>query len=389
MRPLLRLFVSVAVAMGFMSPSAEAQRRPVQDRTFMVTVLAHRVSWQVSDGWPEASVIPLLRDNPPRAGYAADNPAIIAAINAMMSTNGIWPMVSWWGPGEGNYGGDHFMERFLGQPGPPLAVLYEATGRLRNDFQLKGVPEDKGGSDIDFDQPVNADTFVADMVYLHERYFSGPHKDRFLRIDGKPVVFIWISHAFKGPFDKAMERVRARVPLYLIGSDFTVPLYTRRGIETVVPAMDAISTYGGYWWDHYGLEMTEQYPKEYKQAVRAWSVWMDTHAPHMDIMPPMIFNYDERLIKGRRGYHFSSTPAMARQLALAVREAIADPCATRVLPLAFIVSYDECYEGTCIIPSEQHGSAYQDVVRDVFKDPVVITREQLRECGPERDRPGR
>jgi hypothetical protein len=180
--------------------------------------------------------------------------------------------------------------------------------------------------------------------------------------------------------------VRAQVPVYLIGSDFTVPLYTRPGIGTVVPAMDAISTYGGYWWDHYGLEMTEQYPKEYKQAVKAWSVWMDTHAPHMAIMPPMIFNYDERLIKGRRGYHFSSTPAMAHQLALAVRETIADPCATRVLPMAFIVSYDECYEGTCIIPSEQHGSAYQDVVHDVFKDPVVITAEQSRACHSDRDR---
>jgi hypothetical protein len=349
----------------------------------MVTVLAHRVSWQVSDGWPEASVIPLLRDRPD-GGYAADNPAIIAAINGMMTANGIWPMVSWWE--KDTYAGDRYLDAFLAVPGPPLAILYEATGRLKNNRELLGIPDDRGGSDIDFDYQPNADTFVSDMVHLHRKYFTGPHAGRFIQVDGRPVVHIWISHAFTGAFDKAMERVRAQVPVYIIGSDFTVPLYTREGIETVVPAMDAISSYGGYWWDHYGLEMTEQYPREYKQAVRAWSAWMDKHAPHMTIMPPMIFNYDERLIKGRRGYHFSSTPDMARQMAQAVREVIADPCQTRVLPMTFIVSYDECYEGTCIIPSEQYGSAYQDVVRDVFRNPIVITAEELAWCRPERDR---
>lgn len=385
MKSLLRLMTCVMAATFCLLCTVSAQERRLTDRTFMVYVLAHRVSWQASDGWPAASVIPLLRDDP-RGGYASDNPAIISAINSMMSANGIWPMVSWWGPGERNVGGDHFMDRFLAQPGPPLAILYEATGRLKNEFQLTGVPEDRGGSDIDFAKPVNADTFVADMVYLHQRYFTGPHADRFMRVDGRPVVFIWISHAFKGPFDEAVRRVRAQVPIYIIGSDFTTPMYTREGIESVVPALDAISTYGGYWWDHYGLQMTEQYPKEYKQAVRDWSAWLEKHAPHVAIMPPMTFNYDERLIPGRHGYHFSSTPEMARQLALAAREVIADPCQTRVLPVVFVVSYDECYEGTCIIPSEQHGSAYQDVVREVFAEPITITAEQQMQCRPDRDR---
>jgi hypothetical protein len=378
----MRLTAIILSILGLLPATVSAQGSRA-GRTFMVTVLAHRVSWQVSDGWPEASVIPLLRDNP-RGGYAADNPAIIAAINAMMEANGIWPMVSWWE--KDTYAGDRYLDGFLAIPGPPLAILYEATGRLKNDFQVKGIPEGRGGSDIDFTYQPNADVFVDDMVHLHRKYFTGPHKDRFLRVDGRPVVFIWISHAFKGPFDKAMERVRAQVPVYIIGSDFTVPLYAREGIETVVPAMDAISTYGGYWWDHFGLEMGPDYPVAYKQAVRDWSAWLGEHAPHMAIMPPMIFNYDERLISGRHGYHFSSTPEMARHMAQAVREVIEDPCQSRVLPMTFIVSYDECYEGTCIIPSEQHGSAYQDVIRDVFKGPVVITAEEMARCRPERDR---
>lgn len=383
MRLPFRLIVSVAVAMGMLSQQTEAQGRRTQGRTFLVTVMAHRVSWQASDGWPEASVIPLLRDRPD-GGYAAANPAIIAAINTMMSVNGIWPMVSWWE--KDTYAGDKYLDAFLEQPGPPLSILYEATGRLKNDFQVRGIPEDMGGGDIDFAYQPNADMFVSDMIHLHTKYFKGPHADRFVRVDGRPVVFIWISHAFKGPFDAAVARVRAQVPVYIIGSDFTVPLYTRQGIETVVPAMDAISTYGGYNWDLYGLEMTPEYPKAYTRAVRDWSAWMDAHAPHMAIMPPMIFNYDERLITGRHGYHFSSTPAMARVMAQTVRDVIADPCLARVLPMAFIVSYDECYEGTCIIPSEQHGSALQDAVHDVFREPITITADQIAACRPERDR---
>ena len=372
------LLAGVVALFGMICAPANGQDAQANDRVFMTTVLAHRVSWHTyPGGWSRASVMP--RDWP--GGYSSVDPTVINAINRQMSANGIWSMVSWWGPGQ-NYGGDVFMDAFLSQPGDPIAVLYEATGRLKNNFQLNGTPEGQGGEAIDFNVQSNADTFVEDMVHLHQRYFSGPHANRFLRIDGRPVVFIWISHAFDGPFDKAVERVRARVPVYLIGSDFSVPLYARPGIETVVPAMDAISTYGGYWWGTYGTVMTEKYVADYRKAVSDWSDWMGKHAPHMKIMLPMTFNYDERLLTGRHGYHFSSTPAMAEQMAWTVRSIIADPCMTRVLPVTFIVSYDECYEGTCIIPSVEYGSAYQDIVREVFAGPITVTRDQQRECRP-------
>jgi len=375
------LTCATAVLAAALFPATGVAQSDVEqsgNRPFMITVLAHRVSWHsVPGGWDHASVMP--RDWP--HGYASNDPGVIADINKQMSDAGIWSMSSWWGWEQGkSFGGDVFMDAFLSVPGPPTAVLYEATGRLKNNLELKGIPEGKGGEDYDFSEPFNADTFVNDMVYLHSKYFTGAHADRFLRIDGRPIVFIWVSHAFTGPFDAVMARVRAQVPVYLIGSDFSVPAHFREGIEHVVPAMDAISSYGGYDPNQFGLEMDGKYIAAFRGALAQWRGWLAANTHGVKIMPPMIFNYDERLIPGRHGYHFHASLDVARQYAQEVRNAIADPCQTGILPMTFIVSYDECYEGTCIIPSIEYQSQYQDMVHEVFKDPVIITREQRQGC---------
>lgn len=372
-------FRSVAAALCVLTGAVTAPAQESPNTTFTIPVFAHRVTWHTVPGnWHQSSVMPLLRDNP-AGGYASVNPAIISAINEQMTANGISPMVSWWP--QDWLGGNDFLDAYLPIPGPKIALLYEATGRLKTNKDLHG-PSGNQSTDVryDFSVPANADRFVADMVYLHRTYFTGPYADRFTRIDGRPVVFIWITHAFDGPFDKVMARVREQVPVYLIGSEFSVPFHARRGIETIIPAMDAVSSYGFYWPDQHGPNMSDAFVAEYTRALGTWSAWLSVRAPHVKILSPLIFNYDETLIPGRRGINFRSTPAVARRLAQAARTAIADPCTTRVLPMAYVTSYDECYEGTCVITSEEYGSTYLDILRETFTPPVTITPEQRNNC---------
>lgn len=378
--------VLTVLATAFSASAQDVQSVPADP--YVIDVYAHYVTWhEVPGEWHTASVMPVLRDNAV-GGYEAENPAMIAANNAIMTANGIRPMTSWWGPTLN--GGDNFLDVYLPIPGPQTAILYEATGRLKSNAQLYG-PSGNKDKDVryDFSVPFNADTFVADMKYLHRRYFTGPYANRFARIDGRPVVFIWISHAFDGPFDRAMERVRQEVPVYLIGSDFGVPFGVRPGGETVIPAMDAISAYGVYNPRHYGAEMSDEFVTGYVQALQAADTWMAVHAPHMKIMAPLGFNYDETLIPGRSGLLFRGSPEVSRRWTQEVRKAIANPCNARLLHSAFLVSFDECYEGTCITPSKEYGSVYLDIIRETFTPPVITDPDWRLDCKSPQDGPRR
>lgn len=345
-----------------------------------VPVVAHYMNWAtVPGGWSTASVMPLLRDNP-AGGYTSANPAIIAEHNRQMAANGIWPMMSWWGPD--TYAGDRFLDQYLQVPGPPLAILYEATGRLLTNRQIRegavtaplpmpaphrAVMRAGSGDDrFDFRQAVNANTFVADMEHLHRKYFSGPHADRFVRVDGRPMVFVWISHAFDGPFDEAVARARERAAFYLVGSDFSVPFHMRSGGESVVRGYDAMSAYGFYDPDRYGLDMDQRFISEYGAAVPRWQSWLDQHAPGVRLLLPIGFAYDETLIPGRRGVVFRSSYEVARRYAGNVRTMVTNPCGTRLLRMAYVTSFNECYEGTCVEPSEEYGTGYLDILRETF-----------------------
>jgi len=383
------LFLSAVLAAAPASPQA----REREHISAPVPVLAHYMNWAtVPGGWSTASVMPLLRDNP-AGGYTSANPAIIAEHNRQMAANGIWPMMSWWGPD--TYAGDRFLDQYLSVPGPPLAILYEATGRLLTNRQIRegavtaplpmpapdrAVMRAGSGDDrFDFRQAVNANTFIADMEHLHRKYFTGPHADRFVRIDGRPVVFVWISHAFDGPFDEAVAHARERAAFYLVGSDFAVPFYMRSGGESVVRGYDALSAYGFYDPNRYGLDMNQKFLTEFNAAVPQWETWLGKNAPGVRLLLPMGFAYDETLIPGRRGVVFSSSYEVARKYAEDVRSLITAPCGTSLLRIAYVTSFNECYEGTCVEPSEEYGTGYLDIIRQVF-----AVERTLEPC--ERDR---
>jgi len=394
----MRRVLLLLAAFWAMAVSSSSQPIGRQQISEPVPVLAHYMNWAtVPGGWATASVMPVLRDNP-AGGYTSANPAIIAEHNRQMAANGIWPMMSWWGPD--TYAGDRFLDQYLAVPGPPLAILYEATGRLLTNRQIRegGVtapfPElspnraimraGSGDDRYDFRQAVNANTFIADMEHLHRKYFTGPHANRFVRVDGRPLVFVWISHAFDGPFDQAVAHARERAAFYLVGSDFSVPFFMRSGGESVVRGYDAVSAYGFYDPNRYGLDMDQRFISEYGAAIPQWQVWLDRNAPGVQLLLPMGFAYDETLIPGRRGVVFRSSYDIARRYAESVRTTLTNPCGTRLLRLAYLTSFNECYEGTCVEPSEEYGTAYLDIVRETF-----ATQRTLEPCERNRDSGGR
>ena len=139
----------------------------------------------------------------PMAGlYDSRDPKVISEHIEQSLRAGIsfWA-VSWWGPGSGT--DQAFRRSILTHPEASklkYAALYESQGRfggLRNPHYKR---------------------WIGDLEYLKKTYFDDPH---YLKVDGKPVLFIYLSRVFfRNRGEDALKQMRERFPeIYLVGDD--------------------------------------------------------------------------------------------------------------------------------------------------------------------------
>jgi hypothetical protein len=90
--------------------------------------------------------------------------------------------------------------------------IHKVRWAIFYDFPLRTYYLEEQGLDMDqplnFNQQIAYDTFVRDFVHFATKYFSHP---QYLTIDGRPVVYIWATHAFTGNFAGAMAEARQKV----------------------------------------------------------------------------------------------------------------------------------------------------------------------------------
>lgn len=91
-----------------------------------------------------------------------------------------------------------------------FCILYESAGIL-------GLDPKKG---IEFDSETT-EKFVSDLVFIANRYFAHPS---YRKIEGKPVVYLYLSRTFSGDYANAIRRAREAVgilgfSLYLVGDE--------------------------------------------------------------------------------------------------------------------------------------------------------------------------
>jgi len=146
-----------------------------------------------------------------------------------------WLSLSWWGPD--SYSNETFVDHVL--PADALgdvqvSILYETTNRLEQD----------PGWNVDFDDEANREQFVEDVEYLADEYFG---HDNYLRIDDKPVVYMYVAGGFigdiRGAFDAAADAIGEE--LYVVAD---MPLEVREpGKADHMFAFDAVSNYTGFY----------------------------------------------------------------------------------------------------------------------------------------------
>jgi hypothetical protein len=334
------------------------------------------MTWLHQDSWSFASTWPILRDPeyPLPRGYDSEDPFIYRAHDKAAVRHGLVWLWSWWGRERG-LGGDRTLRSYLdGDPDTPvqLIVLYEATGILAS--SREGF--------FDFDDPENHRQFVDDMAYLDRSYWSNPrYAHRFFRLDGRPALFTWNSRNFVGAWSATVASARQQAPFYLVGSEFALELgpdgrpVVRSDLAEVAAPLDAISSYGIYdpRFVPASGRLDDTYAGRYEQALRGWAEILLTAAPHARLIPPLQFAFDD---------HYARPAARHPPLASSGEEAIAvarvarrlvddarsgDPRYRNVLPVVFVVSWNEHIEGSAIEWTYEHPYGYLAAAISAFR----------------------
>lgn len=108
-------------------------------------------------------------------------------------------VIDWWN--KGDYLEDttlHYLLKSEEMDGFKFAIMYNSDSHLRR----------KSDYTIDFDK-TNMTFFLQDIYYIAQTYFSHPN---YLRIDGRPVIYLYQASAYIGNIYEAMQHMR-----YVVG----------------------------------------------------------------------------------------------------------------------------------------------------------------------------
>ena len=270
----------------------------------------------------------------PELGYynSADAAVIEAHINHSVEANIQFWVCSWWGPG--GYDDNIIKNHILAHPQAgklKYAIFYESPGRL-------GYSSDPDYTNL-----------MPDFHYLAENYFSHPH---YLRIDDRPVVFIYLSRLyFRTTGDEELAELRATYPyLYIVGDE----IYDWHYNSNNAAKWDAVTAHdmytrllGVYGATHQALERLEELLDDGKTAANKVGV---------GLIPFCAPGYNDRGVReGHTGVprYFEDDPLSKegdffRSMLRDVVVPKVDPLAEKML---MVVTFNEWHEDTQIEPT--------------------------------------
>jgi hypothetical protein len=242
-------------------------------------------------------------------------------------------LCSWWGPGTNE--DSVFRQSILPHPYASelrYGILYESTGRLGS------------FSDPDYSN------LISDFRYFAQNYFNNPN---YLKIDGRPVVFIYLTRAyFRSPSsDIALADLRTAFPgVYIMADEVFGPDYSsyNAGKWDAVTAYDvygqALAPYGS---THAALNELKRIMTEARIAANNVGV---------GFVPFATPGFNDRSIRdGHRGAprYFEDRPTsvegdLFRTMLRDVAVPKVDPLAKNIL---MVTSFNEWHEDTQIEPT--------------------------------------
>lgn len=218
---------------------------------------------------------------------------------------------------------------------------------------------------VDFDNRENRRVLKSDLKTFAEKYF---HRENYLHIDEKPVVYWFASGAFRGDVAGAFREAEAEIgkDVYQISDSLGDP--TRTSADRLAP-FQGIAPYNPYDPSLVSEKDFEGFLDSVLQKYLL-SALASNHAD-FDFFPTVIPGYDESRIDSRdRDFpvlerhpeRFKEFCERASQFVHPERNAV------------FVTSFNEWPEYTAIEPSESYGTAYLETAELALRSRDVIHR---------------
>jgi len=250
--------------------------------------------------WGHGSDFPFSNYLPLQGYYDTEDPAVIAQQLSEAQYAGVEAFISsWWGAGHGT---DAALTTLMDETTKP--------GSNHPDMRWAIYYEPEGYSD-----PSSADILV-DLQYLEKTHFNDP---AYLRVDGKPVVFVWADSSDDADMADRWDAANAA-----FGNNAFVVLKLFSGYETVPDQPDS--------WHQYGPA----------------SAYSD-HAPYSATVSPGFWLKGESVRLERDIDRFTAD----------VQRMVATGAYWQL-----ITTWNEWGEGTGVEPTSQFGSIYLDALAE-------------------------
>jgi hypothetical protein len=267
-----------------------------------------------------------------------------------------------------NFGIDVLKVEYLPQfddtitPGILDADLGQTKICLMYDSRLRFESVGFASPPYDFDQEKIATTFIDDMNHIADTYFDS---DNYFKIDGRPVLWIYVTRDFTGPYKQVIDTVRENLSdrgyqIYLVGDT----VFWNYKLDQV-NAFDAVSCYTAYAGRP---QNTAEFAERLKMLYMVWKVAASLSGT--DFIPAGIPAYDDRCLSSERT---NVAPLIGTgnefYYQLEVIKAFLDPVnISPELTQVTIATFNEHQEGSSVEPSLEWGYDRIEQIKLIYGD---------------------
>jgi hypothetical protein len=213
---------------------------------------------------------------------------------------------------------------------------------------------------FDFSFAVVRERFLSDLLYLRDRYFGHP---QYLKIEGRPLLHIYLTREFVGDYALAFDQVHAQLDgqIYLVGDEVWPGGETDLTRSSYLDAVTAYNFYGADWLEPVGFsygaytDMTEAILRTWRHALGP--VTNRYTGEPVRLVPGAIPDFNDTGLINRnernRPLVFGPDPAAEFGQQIARLRPLVD----RRLNLMVITSYNEFHEGTSVEEAREYGTS--------------------------------
>jgi len=341
-------------------------------------------SFQTNQGNRNTPLYPLLGD------YWSEDPEVVEQQIEWAVEYGVDAFsIEWDSPNEDSLGIP--MERIMDEVLLVAPNIHKIRWCIFYDFNLRLHFFEDQGVDIsqtpNFNQQIVRETFVNDFVHFATKYF---HHPQYLRIDERPVVYIWATHGFRGDPTSAVLEARQRVAelgydVYIVGDEVCYGCLNRAKASL----FDATSTFTFLIPGVNYYSLTDVGVAAEKTDI-AFSWWREKIADmtvtgreeSVNFQPGWAPQYDESYyIDYKPIYVPANSKEQVTQIAEVTRDH-AQPAGEEKLKLIWLNTWNNWAETTTVEPTIDQGPKYPagnygfdmlEVVEEVFGSETYYT----------------